>query len=90
MLFHSLQFAIFFAALLLALRTLPPRARNPLLLGASGLFYLVDWYGDDLYEIAADGSAILNQVTVGSSLWQLVVAPDGQEIYLTDPSGIWV
>jgi YVTN family beta-propeller protein len=50
----------------------------------SGNFYLVDWYGDDLYEIAPDGSAILNQVTLGNSLWQLVVSPDGQDIYVTD------
>jgi YVTN family beta-propeller protein len=51
----------------------------------SGKFYCVDWYGDDLYEIAPDGSAILNQVIdLGSSLWQLVVAPDGQVIYVTD------
>lgn len=50
----------------------------------SGRFYLVDWYGDDLYEIAPDGSAILNQVTRGSSLWQLVVSPDGQTVYVTD------
>jgi YVTN family beta-propeller protein len=50
----------------------------------SGNFYLVDWYGDDLYEIAPDGSSILRQVTIGSSLWQLVVAPDGETIYVTD------
>jgi len=50
----------------------------------SGRFYLVDWYGDDLYEIASDGSAVLNQVTRGSSLWQLVVSPDGQKVYVTD------
>ena len=47
---------------------------------------MVNWYGDDLYEIAPDGSAILRQVPLGNSLWQLVVAPDGQEIYLTDRS----
>lgn len=50
----------------------------------SANFYMVDWYGDDLYEIAPDGSSILNQVTLGSSLWQLVVAPDGASIYVTD------
>ena len=53
----------------------------------SGKFYCVDWYGDDLYEIAPDGSTILNQVIdLGNSLWQLVVAPDGQVIYITDRS----
>lgn len=52
---------------------------------ASGFFYCVDWYGDDLYEIAPDGSAIMNQVIdLGVSLWQLVVSPDGQFIYITD------
>jgi YVTN family beta-propeller protein len=51
----------------------------------SGKFYCVDWYGDDFYEIAPDGSAVLNVVTdLGSSLWQLVVAPDGQYVYVTD------
>ncbi len=51
----------------------------------SGRFYAVDWYGDDFYEIAPDGSAVLNTVTdLGSSLWQLVVAPDGQYVYVTD------
>jgi YVTN family beta-propeller protein len=52
---------------------------------SSGRFYCVDWYGDDLYEIAPDGSAILDQVIdLGSSLWQLVVSPDGQFLYITD------
>ncbi len=50
----------------------------------SGLFYLVDWYDNTLFEIAADGSAILRQLDVGSSLWQLVVSPDGQVVYVTD------
>lgn len=52
----------------------------------SGNFYLVDWYGDDLYEIAPDGSSVLRRVAIGSSLWQLVVAPDGERIYVTDRS----
>lgn len=55
-------------------------ALNPV----SGTFYLVDWYGSMLYEIATDGSAVLRQGTFGSSLWQLVVAPDGQHVYVTD------
>lgn len=48
------------------------------------LFYLVDWYDNTLFEIAADGSAILRQVDIGNSLWQLVVSPNGQFIYVTD------
>lgn len=55
-------------------------ALNPV----SGTFYLADWYGSELYEIAADGSAVLRQGDFGSSLWQLVVAPDGQHVYVTD------
>ena len=51
----------------------------------SGKFYCVDWYGDNLYEIASDGSAVLDQIDdLGSSLWQLVVAPNGLTIYVTD------
>jgi YVTN family beta-propeller protein len=46
--------------------------------------YAVDWYGDFLYEIAEDGSHVVNNVDIGSSLWQLVVDPDGQYIYVTD------
>jgi len=43
MLFNSAQFAIFFAAVLLAFRVSPPRLRSPLLLGASLVFYTL-WY----------------------------------------------
>ncbi len=46
--------------------------------------YAVDWYGDFLYEIAEDGSEVLNKVDIGNSLWQLVVDPDGRYIYVTD------
>lgn len=59
-------------------------AGNVALDPVSGQFYLVDWYGEILYEIAADGSAVLRQVSIGDSLWQLVVAPDGQFVYVTD------
>lgn len=57
-------------------------ALNPV----TGTFYVVDWYNDFLYEIAADGSAILRQDDFGTSLWQVVVAPDGQHVYVTDRS----
>ncbi len=50
----------------------------------SGRIYAVDWYGDTLYEIAPDGSAVLNSATVGGSLWQLVVDPWGRYVYITD------
>ncbi|MFH1502028.1 MAG: FlgD immunoglobulin-like domain containing protein [Candidatus Eisenbacteria bacterium] len=50
----------------------------------TGLIYAVDWYGNTLFEIASDGSSVLNHVDVGSSLWQLVVDPLGRYVYLTD------
>jgi len=51
---------------------------------AGDRFFLVDWYDEILYEMAGDGSAITRQATVGSSLWQLVVSPDGAFVYVTD------
>jgi YVTN family beta-propeller protein len=50
----------------------------------SGNFYAVEWYGPRLFEIAPDASSILNTVTLGTNLWQLVVSPDGRYIYVTD------
>jgi YVTN family beta-propeller protein len=49
-----------------------------------GGFFLVDWYDEIVYEIAGDGSAIVRQDIFGSSLWQLVVSPDGAYVYVTD------
>jgi DNA-binding beta-propeller fold protein YncE len=51
---------------------------------ATGLFYVVDWYNDVLFEVAADGSAILRDDDFGTSLWQVVVAPGGGHVYVTD------
>jgi YVTN family beta-propeller protein len=50
----------------------------------SGRIYAVEWYGDLLHEISADGTTLLRSVPIGSSLWQLVVDPAGQYIYMTD------
>jgi YVTN family beta-propeller protein len=50
----------------------------------SGRFYMVEWYGDSLYEIAPDGTSILRSTTIGGSLWQLVADPGGTYIYVTD------
>jgi len=50
----------------------------------NGRFYIVDWYNDFLLEMAGDGSAILRQADFGTSLWQVVVAPDGRHVYVTD------
>lgn len=48
-------------------------------------FFLAEWYGDLLFTIAPDGSAITSQASVGSSLWQLAIDPmmDGP-LFLTD------
>ncbi len=50
----------------------------------SGRVYAVEWYGDWLIEIAPDGSTDLRYLDLGASLWQLVVSPDGQFVYVTD------
>ncbi|MCK4305326.1 MAG: T9SS type A sorting domain-containing protein [Candidatus Eisenbacteria sp.] len=50
----------------------------------SGLIYAVEWYGGLLYEISADGSVALDSTSIGNSLWQLVISPDGAYIYATD------
>jgi YVTN family beta-propeller protein len=46
--------------------------------------YAVDWHGDTLFEIAPDGSEVLDSVSVGDGLWQLVIPPDGLYVYITD------
>lgn len=53
----------------------------------SGLIYAVEWYGELLYEIAADGSVALDSTYIGGDLWQLVVSPAGGHIYVTDRGG---
>jgi D-alanyl-lipoteichoic acid acyltransferase DltB (MBOAT superfamily) len=53
MLFNSLQFALFFAVVLLLHRALPSRVRNAVLLGASLIFYTV-WIPAYLLLLAAD------------------------------------
>ena len=50
----------------------------------SGNLYVVDWYNDDLHEVAGDGSAVLRSADFGTNLWQVVVAPDGEHVYVTD------
>jgi YVTN family beta-propeller protein len=52
----------------------------------NGLFYMVEWYGGYLYELSADGTTVLRSQDLGSSLWQLVVDPDGSHVYVTDRS----
>ena len=56
-------------------------------------FFLVAWYDDILFEIAADGSAIVDQANLGSSLWQLVIDPNfGGNLFVTDRGSdtLWV
>lgn len=50
----------------------------------SGNFYMVQWYDNALHEVAADGTSVLRSADVGTSLWQLVVDPDGSVVYVTD------
>lgn len=48
--------------------------------------YAADWYDDTIFEIAPDGSSVLNHSEIGNSIWQLVVDPLGQYVYVTDRS----
>jgi YVTN family beta-propeller protein len=50
----------------------------------SGNFYMVQWYDNALHEVSADGTSVLRSADVGTSLWQLVVDPDGSVVYVTD------
>jgi YVTN family beta-propeller protein len=50
----------------------------------SGNFYMVQWYDDALHEVSADATSILRSASLGTSLWQLVVDPDGSVVYVTD------
>ncbi len=63
---------------------LPIDGGNLALDPTSGNLYVLDWYGPTLCEVAPDGSAVLRQADLGSSLWQVVVAPDGEHVYVTD------
>ncbi len=63
---------------------LPIDGGNLALEPTSGSLYVVDWYGPTLCEVAPDGSAVLRQADLGSSLWQVVAAPDGEHVYVTD------
>lgn len=47
-------------------------------------FYAAKWYGNRLFEISSDGTQVLRELTVGSSLWQLVCSHDGTMLYVLD------
>jgi len=63
---------------------MPAQPGNMALDPVSQKIYAVEWYGPDLYEISADGMTLLRTATIGDSLWQLVVAPDGNRVYVTE------
>jgi YVTN family beta-propeller protein len=65
---------------------LPVDGGNLALEPVTGNLYLVDWYGPTLCEVAPDGSAVLREADLGVSLWQVVAAPGGQHVYVTDRS----
>lgn len=50
----------------------------------SGKIFGVEWYGTDLFVISPDGSTLETTAAVGNDLWQIVVAPDGSVLYVTD------
>jgi YVTN family beta-propeller protein len=49
-----------------------------------GRFFVVEWYAEQLFEVAGNGSAVTDWAVVGDSLWQLVVDPAGTYVYVTD------
>ena len=55
-------------------------ALNPV----SGDIYVVDWYGGYFWVLDTEAFAVLQEVQLGTSLWQLVVSPMGDRLYLTD------
>jgi YVTN family beta-propeller protein len=50
----------------------------------TGLVYMVDWYEDWLLTVDPVSGEVVDEIDAGSSLWDLVMAPDAQTIYVTD------
>jgi YVTN family beta-propeller protein len=50
----------------------------------SHLLYMAEWYGPRVYEIAADGSAILRSAVLGDSHWGISVSADGQHLFVAE------
>lgn len=50
-------------------------------------FYAAQWYGDRLFEISSDGTHVLQEIPLGSNLWQLVCSHDGSTLYVLDRGG---
>ena len=64
--------------------TIPFHPGNLALDPVSGKIFGVEWYGTDLFVLSPDGSILETTQPVGSSLWQIVAAPDGSVLYVTD------
>jgi YVTN family beta-propeller protein len=63
---------------------LPDQAGQIGVARTSGLLYVASWYDAELWEISADGGALLRSLPLGDSLWSVRVAPDGTMVYVTD------
>ncbi len=55
-------------------------ALNPV----GGEIYVVDWYGSHFFVLDPDSFAVVQEVALGSSLWQPLVNPQGDTLYITD------
>ena len=52
----------------------------------TGDIYMVDWFDDYLFQVDETTGALINEIDAGTSLWDVVVSPDGDTIYATDRS----
>jgi YVTN family beta-propeller protein len=50
----------------------------------NGLVYMVDWYEDWFLTVDPVTGEVVDEIDAGTSLWDLVMAPDAQTIYVTD------
>jgi uncharacterized repeat protein (TIGR01451 family) len=55
-------------------------ALNP----SSGDIYGVDWYGHYFWVLDTQALTVTQEIPLGTSLWQLVVSPLGDRLYITD------
>jgi uncharacterized repeat protein (TIGR01451 family) len=50
----------------------------------TGDIYGVDWYGHYFWVLDTEAFTVTQEIQLGTSLWQLVVSPLGDRLYLTD------